>query len=98
MQPETPNGSVLMCVGRGRGQATYANALHLQLRLGGTWVTQRYGIYRKTRGTGGRFGTTTSPLGPASTSWKSPGYDFAQDIDTNIDEARVCGFYTDLHR
>ena len=41
MQPETVNGSVSMRFGRGSGQATYANALHLQLRLEGAWVTLR---------------------------------------------------------
>jgi hypothetical protein len=41
MQPEAINGSVLMRVGRGCGQATYANVLHLQLRLEGAWVTLR---------------------------------------------------------
>ena len=38
MHPETVNGSVSMRFGRGSGQATYANALHLQLRLEDTWV------------------------------------------------------------
>jgi hypothetical protein len=41
MQQETMDGSVLMRVGRGNGQATYANALHLHLQLEGAWVTLR---------------------------------------------------------
>jgi len=41
MEPEIIDGSVLMRVGRGNGQAYYANVLHLHLRLEGAWVTLR---------------------------------------------------------